>query len=67
MRFLVTYGHRTDDGMNYAKPTASNSVEVDAEDFKAARLAAIDAAYEKDPLISHVTIYSVVPRPPRPA
>jgi len=66
MRFVVTYGHRTDDGLNYAMPTSSNSVEVEAEDAKAARLAAIDAAYARDHCISHVRIYSVCERPPRP-
>lgn len=59
-RYRVSFGYRTDDGLNYGHPTAWGEVEVEAETESEARLAAIDAAYAQDPLRSHVHPRTVV-------
>lgn len=53
--YRVTFGYRTDDGLNYSGSTHTGSVIVEAMDVDAARLAAIDAAYAADPHRSHVS------------
>ena len=56
-RYQVSYGYRTDDGMGIATPTHFDTAIVEADDLKAARLKAIDAAHEKHgPNCSHVVI-----------
>lgn len=62
MKFTVTYGYRTDDGMNYSMPTHYGTVEVEAEDAQNARREAIDAAHAKhSPNCSHVVIVRCSP------
>ncbi len=59
--WLVICGHRTDDGLNYSLPTAWRTVEVDAPDEAAARLASIDAVYKEVGMCcSHVRPLRVV-------
>lgn len=53
-RYHVRFGYRTDDGLTYSEPTAWGECEVEAPDAAAARLAAIDLAYQNDPYRSHV-------------
>ena len=53
-RYRVSYGYRTDDGLDYSISTSWDNVEVEAENEQAARIAAIDAAYKQNPGISHV-------------
>lgn len=62
-RYRITYGYRTDDGMGLCVSTHTNTVELEAEDAKAAREKAIDEAYrlhgEPGGVCSHVTIRHV--------
>lgn len=53
-RYFVRFGYRTDDGLNYSKPTHWGECEVEAASESLARLAAIDLAYGNNPAISHV-------------
>jgi hypothetical protein len=61
MRYEVTYGYRTDGGLDYSMSTHFDSVFIEAPDEATARQSAIDAAYQKGH-ITHITIRSVVPQ-----